>query len=279
MQGFWITKETLPVLDDLIPEKYQRQLLAEEAEGLVFLDDWWDNKLIGVVILREQNGWVELAWLCLDRLYRGSDYAVQILEYCKKMLGTGRAFSGMFAEFSEESDYLREIFEDVGFSFKQITYECYETTLSALQSQPLFQPDRLAHTAQGNICLGAMDKGMTQRLQSSLKKISELPLPAMPELSKYDNDVSFVHYDQKQQLDAIIFIAAYAEHLAIECAWTVNPAAFLSALQSAQKAAAEKYPPDMRVTIPTITETSAKLAKKLIGSKETYQILQASIQF
>lgn len=279
MQGFWITKETLPALAALIPEKYQRQLLADEAEGLAFLDDWRDNELIGTVVLREQNGWVELAWICLDRLHRGSDYAAQILRYCKKMLGTGGAFSGMFAEFPEESDYLRTLLEEEGFSFKQITCDCYETTLSALQSEPLFQPDRLTHTAQGNICLGAMDNGMKQRLQSRLKKISELPLPAVPELSKYDNDVSFVHYDQKQQLDAIVFIAAYADHLAIECAWTVNPAAFLSALQSAQKAAAEKYPPDMRVTIPTITETSAKLAKKLIGSKETYQILQASIQF
>lgn len=279
MQGFWITKETLPALAALIPEQYQRQLLAEEAEGLAFLDDWRDNELIGVAILREQNGWVELAWLCLDRLYRGGDYAAQILEYCRKMLGTGRAFSGMFAEFSEESDYLRELFEDAGFSFKEITYECYETTLLKLQSEPFFLPDRLAHTAHGNTCLAAMDKGMTQRLLSTLKKINELPLPAVPELSKYDNDVSFVHYDQKQQLDALVFVAPYADHLALECAWTMNPAAFLSVLQAAAKAAAEKYPQRTRITIPTITETSAKLAKKLIGSKETYRILQASIKF
>lgn len=279
MQGFWLTKEMPPQVAALIPEKYQRQLVEKDAAGIAFLDDWRDNELIGVVILREQNGWLELAWLCLDGLYRGGDYAVQAVEYCMRLFGKGRVFSGMFAEFPEERKDLQELFEDAGFSFKQTTYECYETTLLKLQKVPLFHPDRLMHPALGNSSLAAMDQSMTQKLLSDLRKIEELPLPLLPDLSKYDNDVSFVHYNKRQQLDVVVFAAAYEDHLALECAWTVNPAAFLSVLQSVEKAAAEKYPPDRKVTIPAITEASAKLAEKLIGNKETYRILQASIQF
>ena len=123
--------------------------------------------------------------------------------------------------------------------------------------------------------LASLNTQARRELIYELHEIDDLPLPVAPTLEKYDANVSFIHYDKNEKPDTLLLVAAYDDRLTLECAWTKNPAAFLGVLQAAIKAAVEKYPADMQVDIPTITEESEKLAKRLLDGTGECKTLQA----
>ena len=274
MRGVALNKEALTVFGYLMPEHYQRQIIEGEAEGIGFLDDLRENEIIGTAVMREWNGWEELMWLSLDGLYRRGDFGVQILEFCSGLITGGSGRSGIFADFPQGSGHLQEIFTQAGFSVKP-SGSSFVTTLREVLEKPLFHQNRLTHAMQRVAALASLNTQARRELIYELNEIDDLPLPAAPTLEKYDANVSFIHYDKNEKPDTLLLVAAYGSRLTLECAWTKNPAAFLGVLQAAIKAAVEKYPADMQVDIPTITEESEKLAKRLLDDTGECKMLQA----
>lgn len=267
MQEYLITEESLFAVSYLIPEVYQKMLRSGELVGTAVLDDWHEGEVIGVVLCKVRNEWMDIVWFCVDENYRREGYAGRMLESCIARAKRSEMLWGAFADIPEGDlgEAVKRIFRHLDFSILPVTQNVYTAALGEIKKNPLFhsggEPKGMKHI----VPLQDAEDGLKQKLFQVLQEDERaVPLDSQSEWEWYDGQLSGIYCTAEGKPEALLLIAKNGDHLTVECAWTQNPGAFILLLKQAVSEACRKYPEDMEIHVPTINETSAKLAEKIL---------------
>lgn len=283
METYLITPESLAVLGHLIPEEYRQEIVSDRMMGIVIVDMMRDNDIVGVVLFREKNNWMEIVWVCLSEPYRGADSLAELLRFCTEAAHKDGKVWGAFADLpvgGRLEEVLKDSFQDAGFVLVPVEHHCYTATLRTIRESPFFER-MVQNTASPNIVsLKEAKDSLKNRLVVTVKESTEpVPLPVPLDLSYYNQKLSCIHCVNNVTPDAFLFVSDKKDHLTLECAWAEDPNALLTLIGHIFKEADAVYPEDTNILIPTVTEKSARLAEKMIPGAEQMTGTQARLYF
>ncbi len=283
MEPYLITPESLAVLGALIPREYQEEIVTGDLIGIVMEDLGHDHEIVAVVLLRERNGWMEIVWICLTDAYRGMYVVEDVIRYCVETARKNGKAWGVFANLptgGRLEEVMREAFQFEGFSFVPVDHHCYTTTFGAMRKQPHFERLLQGKPAKNTVFLERADELLRKRLSAAVQNsIEPVPLALPIDFSRYDQRLSCIHRQDATTPDAFLLLARQQDHLTVECMWSENPKVLPALLGSVVRKAQEFCADDTQIVVPTVTERSAELARKLFPDAEPLQGMQARLFF
>lgn len=283
MEVCLITPESLAVLGYLIPKEYQEEITAGRLMGIVIVNTAMDGEIFGVMLFRERNNWMEIVWVCLDPLYRGTEFLAPLIRHSVKVARKDGKVWGAFANLPSGGrleEILKKAFLEEGFTLVPVVHRCYVATLGIVKESPIFERMLREKAGQNVISLGQANESMKKRLAAAVQDSPEpVPLPIPIDFSAYEQRLSCIHCKDAVTPDAFMFVTDKGGHLTIECAWTETPNALLALLSGVFREAQKYYSDDTEVFVPAVTDISAKLAEKMIPGAKPIEGLQARLLF
>lgn len=283
MEPYLITPESLAVLGALIPEEYQEEIVTGDLIGIVMEDLGHDHEIAAVVLLRERNGWMEIVWICLAEAYRGIHFVEDVIRYCVETARKNEKVWGVFANLpagGRLEEVMREAFRFEGFSFVSVDHHCYTTTFGAIRKQPHFERLLQGKTAKNTVFLENTDELLRKRLAAVVQEsVEPVPIVLPIDFSRYDQRLSCIHRQDATTPDAFLFFTWQQDHLTVECMWAENPKVLSALLGSVVRKSQEFCTDDTQIVVPTVTERSSELARKLLPDATPLQGVQARLLF
>ena len=129
MREILLTSQSLPGFAHLIPEEFQRNLLAGELIGSGMLDDTGLDEIpMAAILCREYNGWMEIVWLAVDPDYQGTGTAEWLLDLRLRSARLKGAVCGVIADLpdGEARPAVERILSSRGFTFTEVERPVYK---------------------------------------------------------------------------------------------------------------------------------------------------------
>lgn len=273
-----ITKENLFMFKHMIPLPFQQALLEETLVGVGMLNDYADDIPVSILLCRVEYGWMEVVWMYTEPDYRDMGYAHYLLKLRLHMARHGGKLWGAFADLPEGEvrPIMEKMFCHLGFQLEKTEYSVYTISLEECSQVKVFhQQIGLEHVVPLEKADHALQKAVIEEIRKDKRPI---PLPEVVDWQRYDQKLSAV-YVIDQIPTGMLLVSHDQNTLTIECIWVSNQVAIVSLLSYALQMAEKMYPMDTEIVIPTVTEVSTQLVKKIFPHAEPMGIMQAKLQF
>ncbi len=129
-KDYEIAAEDIELYRALIPEQYIGPLWAGSLSGLAFIDTYSeDSPLVGIVLYRITNGYIEIEWAALNDDHGLPDHGADMIRMILNMARVQGDFRGVFGRF-REGDLMSEFFYDDQFVMSREPDGIYRFRLS-----------------------------------------------------------------------------------------------------------------------------------------------------
>ena len=268
----WIDNEVPDSFRKLIPVYFDGGIRSGEIAGIGFYDDFYSEPVIvGVVLFRIRNTWLEIVWTEESDAFKGGSTTADMLNSCVRKMTNDEKFTGVFTEFPESDTALSDAFMEAGFTVDRTRGGVYEFNMSMVDKV------KLTGTAKYRpFCcnLGNADKLIKTELEASLRHDSrDLPVVLPINYNEYDPDLSFIF--RKGTSFGLLLSKKDKGYVTIEVVISQNPAAFLTMISSFVDTFDKICEKDCTIFIPVITQEADKLLKKIVPDARENEVFQA----
>lgn len=242
----------------LLPETADALAAGEPVTALTLTDD---ALAVGAVAGYLEHGFFQITSLYVAPDYRREGGGRMLLEGLAQVLDD-RA-SGMELSFTatqEEHKTLFPFLEVMGFQRKENHGETiYLTTIGAALGSTLFQ------SGKG---LGTPFSQVDARLLTAASKAAMVPGVPLPvdglKGKTVDPDISMAAVQNNDVQAYLVFDTAWPGGLTLSAVWSKNPALLPGLLAAAADRMRQKYPPETRLAVQAVNNTSAELIRVLL---------------
>ena len=177
----YIQPRELSEFEKYIPGNYRNQLLKSELSAIATYEgDAEPDKLVGVMVSADHQGWFEIVWIYMSREYRSADKAAEYLRYRLRQIRKTRKYVGAFCEIhvEEEQSLHRDIMALAGMELMYEKNNIYELSLSQIRHR-----NTLFHAAEGTKCipLSSAHKYVLEYIEEQIET-DHRPIPFLPRL-------------------------------------------------------------------------------------------------
>ena len=279
MREILLTSQSLPGFAHLLPEEFQRDLLAGELIGSGMLDDTGLDEIpMAAILCREYNGWMEIVWLAVDPDYQGTGTAEWLLDLRLRSARLKGAVCGVIADLpdGEARPAVERILSSRGFTFTEVERPVYDVAMGSLKDVELLQRPLPERTI---VPLGRMKQELrAETIRAVQQDYRPTPLPPHMDWDAYDPERSAV-YLYEDVPAGLLLISDGEGSVAMDLLWANYRLAPPSLLAYAAQRALTFLPPETRVVLPVITDVSERLVKKLLPDVLPQKITQARLVF
>lgn len=256
-----IDKNNIDTYRDMIPDLFADELLADELKGVAVMDEAREkNNLMGVILLRRWNGWVELVRITLSKAYETNDYGADLIWNVTEFCRGWEIFRGVYATIYPEDEGQLEYYRMAGFRIEDDLSNVMEFTLGDIPTDgPLSGrkgEDKCMSLAESTVPI-------REELNIMLKNADEpLPIDLPVDFDKYDQDYSTIYDDGDTK--ALILVRKTDIGMVVDFAYSPNPVALIPALSSLYRWAKLILDDDQKILVPVLSWKTAELTKKLV---------------
>lgn len=254
-----------------------------EAFGMTLVEEGEVRAAACARISPENDEVLELLSLYVAPAFRrralGGTLLVELLE--ETMAATDGTLNWAVTTFMPDAEGVEALLAKAGFQMEQDEQVVsWRLPVADLADSPLLKYSMSAPAGCSLCTLKELSdyslRQLVQQLQENL--IADLTDAQMREALQ---TASYVLLDQKGQPKACAVVSKVGENaLYLSQFFTAdgNPAAAMAVLQAAGKAVLQRFPGNTVLEIPTLTETSANLVKKLIPSSQAVCLMRAVLE-
>ena len=276
IQEYFIGQQVPNVFAPLIPFRYVREIEQGELIAVGAYDDW-EDEAVGVILFRQQEGWMELVWLNFSEYYRETEDALRFVERRVERTKQAGMLNGVFIDFADEQEEepVAWILQTLGFRKDLVSNRVYELTLEHVKDTTILH----RQTSKNVRSLHAINEEKRKKLvKTILADGRAVPLTTPVDWSQYDENISVV-YMNGMDPEGVLLFERQENDLVFSCAWAVEPKELVSMLVSALAQAEQLLPADAAVLIPVIDRRVAELVEKLVPVASCRMINEWSLGF
>ncbi len=270
IKDFLINSENLDVFSKLIPVEYQNEIKREGLTAFGFYDDeaMAGERIIGVILARRFDRWLEIEYMSQSDLYAGEYYGTEILSHFIGLMGSSSVdYAGCYTTLYPDETESLEIFDRVGFKFSRAKDGIYEFTFDMVDLDSLTGCEKYADKC---ISLRNADSGLISEVE---RKLSEDP-KAMPLIfpiptENYDQDMSMIYRDDATC--GILLCSLNDDYMMIDVLASQGPKCTGTLLGALFMYYEKHCDPGMTISVPAVNEETKGLIKHVVpaaGQKE-----------
>lgn len=276
IQEYFIGQQVPNVFAPLIPFRYVREIEQGELIAVGAYDDW-EDEAVGVILFRQQEGWMELVWLNFSEYYRETEDALRFVERRVERTKQAGMLNGVFIDFADEQEEepVAWILQTLGFRKDLVSNRVYELTLEHVKDTTILH----RQTSKNVRSLHAINEEKRKKLvKTILADGRAVPLTTPLDWSQYDENISVIYMNGIEP-EGVLLFERQENDLVFSCAWAVEPKELVSMLVSALAQAEQLLPADAAVLIPVIDRRVAELVEKLVPVASCRMINEWSLGF
>ena len=276
IQEYFIGQQVPNVFAPLIPFRYVREIEQGELIAVGAYDDW-EDEAVGVILFRQQEGWMELVWLNFSEYYRETEDALRFVERRVERTKQAGMLNGVFIDFADEQEEepVAWILQTLGFRKDLVSNRVYELTLEHVKDTTILH----RQTSKNVRSLHAINEEKRKKLvKTILADERAVPLTTPVDWSQYDENISVIYMNGIEP-EGVLLFERQENDLVFSCAWAVEPKELVSMLVSALAQAEQLLPADAAVLIPVIDRRVAELVEKLVPVASCRMINEWSLGF
>ena len=275
--GVHITNENISRFSHLIPEIYVEDLLSGNLTGAALIDVMHgDDAIMGVMLLRAWNGWMEIRWIKMSEAYDTDDYGADLIWNVTEFLRGWENYRGIYAKIYPKETKALSYFRMAGFNLKEDHDNILEFTMgeivpgSYLTEQEGFE---FCHT------LGDMTSEQKLHLENMLHEASEpLAIEFPIDYDSFDQDLSAV-YEDKGTVKAVIFFTTDDRWITVNFAHAAFPMAFVTLLSFIYQWATMMFTDDQRILVPVLSWKGVEIVNKLVPGAHRQKLWLATREY
>ncbi|MBO5247441.1 MAG: hypothetical protein J6B28_09310 [Eubacterium sp.] len=276
IEEYLINEENCHVFSGCIPQMLADEIVAGELIGIGAYDTW-EEEVVGVILMRDVENWLELVWICFSDNYIDSEDAYQMLYKRLRRVKKAGKLQGAFIDFvdDEKEQELAWIFDLIGFRTLKGVDDIWHLKIGDLKNNELLHRkcDRYVHSLQ------SMDADTRKKIQKSIRlEARAMPLPQTLNWSNYDEEISVVYVENKKPIGMLLF-QWMEEEIYFSFAWSNDPKILVMMLAAALQTAEEKASEDTIICIPILDSPLAKLIKKIVPQAQCGELTRREIRF
>lgn len=276
IEEYLIGQQIPGIFVPLIPLHYAQ--MVERGELLaVGAYDTWEDEAVGVLLFRQQEGWMELVWLNFSENYRESEDALQFVARRLEQAKKAGVLIGAFIDFADaqEAEPYVWMLRTLGFRKDSVSTHVYELTLADVKNT-----DVLHKQVSKNVrSLGAVGEEVRRKLVKAVTADARaIPLAMPVDWSLYDEAVSVVYINGTVPEGTLLF-ERQEKDLIFSCAWASEPKKMMAMLASALAQAERELPEDTTILIPVLGDRMAELVERLVPTAACRMIDEWSLGF
>lgn len=276
IQEYFIGQQVPNVFAPLIPFRYVREIEQGELMAVGAYDNW-EDEAVGVILFRQQEGWMELVWLNFSEYYRETEDALRFVERRVERTKQAGMLNGVFIDFADEQEEepVAWILQALGFRKDLVSNRVYELTLEHVKDATILH----RQTSKNVRSLHAINEEKRKKLvKTILADERAVPLTVPVDWSQYDENISVVYMNGIEP-EGVLLFERQENDLIFSCAWAVEPRELVSMLVSALAQAEQLLPADVVVLIPVIDQRVAELVEKIVPVASCRMINEWSLGF
>lgn len=276
IEEYLIEQQIPGIFVPLIPLHYAQ--MVEQGELLaVGAYDTWEDEAVGVLLFRQQIGWMELVWLRISENYRESEDALQFVAHRLEQAKKAGVLNGAFIDFADaqEAEPYVWMLRTLGFRKDSVSTHVYELTLADVKNT-----DVLHKQVSKNVrSLGATGEETRRKLvKAVVADVRAVPLEMPVDWSRYDGAISVVSMNGAVP-DGVLLFERQEKDLIFSCAWASEPKKMMAMLVSALAQAERELPEDTTILIPVLGQRMAELVERLVPTAACRMIDEWSLGF
>ncbi len=276
IQEYLIEQQIPSVFASMVPLHYAQMVERDELLA-VGAYDTWEDEAVGVMLFRQQEGWMELVWLHISENYRESEDALQFVARRLEQARSAGMLIGAFIDFADEEEAgpYEWILRALGFREDLVSTQVYELTLADVR-----QTDILHRKAEKHVhSLGATNEEARKKLAKEIMADARAVPLAMPvDWSRYEQSISVVYMNETVP-EGVLLFERQGEDLVFSCAWTTEPKKMMAMLIFALAQAERELPGDTSILIPVLEQRVAELVERLVPNAVCRKIHEWSLGF
>ena len=276
IQEYFIGQQVPNVFAPLIPFRYVREIEQGELMAVGAYDNW-EDEAVGVILFRQQEGWMELVWLNFSEYYRETEDALRFVERRVERTKQAGMLNGVFIDFADEQEEepVAWILQTLGFRKDLVSNRVYELTLEHVKDTAILH----RQTSRNVRSLHAINEEKRKKLvKTILADGRAVPLATPVDWSQYDENISVVYMNGIEP-EGVLLFERQENDLIFSCAWAVDPKELAGMLVSALAQAEQLLPADAVVLIPVIDRRVGELVEKLVPVASCRKIDEWSLGF
>ena len=275
-QDFDITEEDIEMYGDLIPEYCIKPLKNGDIMGLAVINtDSEANPLVGIVLYRYTDGYVEIEWVSKTDAYTLPDHGADMVRLVKNKARIKGRYRGIIGRF-RKGDVMDDYFPEYEFRRNTEQGRAYSFRLSDVEN--LTEKENKEGFDNCVPLCRATENEKHNILSRIGKEEQPVPLSSSVNWADYEQDISALYIDGKQA-EGIVLGREAGDALEISLLYSVKPAAAIVLLSYAFNTALKKYGKDQEIICPVLTKESEKLLKKLVVDPESEEVVTAQADF
>lgn len=269
--------------DFLLTQEAVEEIKAGEAFGLVLVEENEMRAAACARILPENDEILELLSFYVHPRHRrtalGGTLLMELLE--ESMAATDGTLRLAIASFLPDAEGMEALLRRAGFAIEQDEQVAsWLISMSDLRESHLLQHSGKVPAGHKLEKVENLSDFALRQLLRELEKNEIADLTA-EEMRESLQDLGYVLLDQKGEPRACALISETGENeIALSQFYAAggSAAAAMAVLRAAGEAILEKCPADTVLEIPTLTETTANLVRKLIAGAKPMYMLRASLE-
>ena len=276
IQEYFIGQQVPNVFAPLIPFRYVREIEQGELMAVGAYDSW-EDEAVGVILFRQQEGWMELVWLNFSEYYRETEDALRFVERRVERTKQAGMLNGVFIDFADEQEAepVAWILQTLGFRKDLVSNRVYELTLEHVKDTTILH----RQTSRNVRSLHAINEEKRKKLvKAVLADERAVPLTVPVDWGQYDENISVVYMNGIEP-EGVLLFERQENDLIFSCAWAVDPKELAGMLVSALAQAEQLLPADTVVLIPVIDRRVAELVEKIVPVASCRKINEWSLGF
>ncbi len=260
-----------------IPSLFINSMNTGRIFAIGYIDNYYEDEVIGTILLRQNGNWLEIVWYELAENYRRSDYMTYIFEEIIRKFKRDGSFTGIYADLvCLDKDKRRDFFEDLHFVIEETEEGAYDIPATDLLENKLLHS---AFKRENTVYLSEASDALKKSLIAEIEKDErDVPFAVPVKWENYSAEKSciFVANDVPKGL---LLVKSAQKYEILSCAWATHPTALPVLLAAAMKVLEERKETEKTIIIPTLNKTTEKLVEKMVPTANRGTILQASYKF
>lgn len=260
-----------------IPAFMLRRIADETVIGFGYIDDLYDNDVIGAALLCEVGDWLEIASIQFAPYYKGTEYVSDVIGSLVRLGKHSGYYKGIIAAVAgDDIAELEPYYYQLGFESEEHKEEAYDISIEDLKSNKL-----LHGGVKGGNAVYLKDAPRTLRnaVSDAIDKDDrEIPFPSDINWDKYDGNISCI-FTVEGAVKGLLLLKHVENSLVLSCAWAIHQVALPGMLCAALKAAEQQGDKYKTLIIPALNERSAMMVEKIVPTARRGIVRQETYRF
>lgn len=276
IEEYLIEGESVGLFAPFIPQRLIQEIEQEKVFAVGAYDSW-ENEVVGVILFREMDGWMELVWVKFSEMYQTSEDARLFVKNRLDRAKSAGILTGAFIDYvdEEEAEETAWIFDALGFRKDVVPNDVYELTVADVKNTEILHRP----TVSGVRSLASLNDENRKKIAKTITADERaIPLEYPVNWDRYDDRISVAYMDQTDP-KGLLLLEWKDDMLVFSCAWAAEPKVLVLMLISALKEAEQTGTQDFKIIIPVLDKQTADLVEKLVPTAVCREKIERSLSF